>query len=136
MTSTIVEWLGPPFHFSMKYKNSNLAFNLVKNLILYWTAKTISYSNYNFDQQIGRDFERVIGLIFEPILIWNPRILSQLQFLCGPLLQIRPQLEVGQGPKGLSPKLLQECIRFDYDLVNSWNPSFNQVSCKNTTFSS
>ena len=39
-------------------------FNLVKNSILYWTAKTISYSNYNSDQQIGRDFGRAFGLVF------------------------------------------------------------------------
>ena len=57
----------------MKYKNSNSAYNLIKNLILYWTAKTIFYFNYNSDQHIGRDFERAFGLIF------GPRILSHLQ---------------------------------------------------------
>ena len=50
-------------------------------------CKNNLHSNYNSDQQIGCDFERVIGLIFGPIRIWNQRILSQLQFLCNPLFK-------------------------------------------------
>ena len=77
--STTLEELGPYLHFCVKYKNPDSAHNLVKNPILYWTAKTISYSNYNSDQQIGHDFERVFGLVFWANLILNSRILSHLK---------------------------------------------------------
>ena len=57
-----VEGLGLSLHFCLKEKNADLASNLVKNSILFRSAKTVSYSNYNFDYQLERTLREQLDL--------------------------------------------------------------------------